>query len=176
MSRWVVLSGCSGGGKSTLLDELARRGFQTTDEPGRRIVREELRTGGQALPWTNAAEFARRCVDLAGADLNDAHGDAWVFFDRGLVDAATALRHHTGTAGCTVDDLKRYHHRVFLVPPWPELYGVDEERRLSFDDAAAEYDRLLTAYTALGYQIVVLPRTTVDQRIARVLDELGGPV
>jgi predicted ATPase len=38
----VVISGCSGGGKSTLLAELAQRGYGVVEEPGRRIVREEL--------------------------------------------------------------------------------------------------------------------------------------
>ena len=38
MDRFIILSGCSGGGKSTLLAELARRGFATVEEPGRRIV------------------------------------------------------------------------------------------------------------------------------------------
>ncbi|WP_273069065.1 AAA family ATPase [Thioclava marina] len=32
----VVLSGCSGGGKSTLLAELASRGFETVEEPAGR--------------------------------------------------------------------------------------------------------------------------------------------
>ena len=41
MNRFIILSGCSGGGKSTLLAELARRGFATVEEPGRRIVIEE---------------------------------------------------------------------------------------------------------------------------------------
>ncbi|MPT22826.1 MAG: ATPase, partial [Starkeya sp.] len=41
MDRFVVISGCSGGGKSTLLTELARRGFAVVEEPGRRIVAEE---------------------------------------------------------------------------------------------------------------------------------------
>jgi len=31
--RFVVLSGCSGGGKSTLLAELARRGHSVVEEP-----------------------------------------------------------------------------------------------------------------------------------------------
>jgi predicted ATPase len=38
LDRFVVISGCSGGGKSTLLAELARRGYRTVEEPGRRIV------------------------------------------------------------------------------------------------------------------------------------------
>ena len=40
--RFVIISGCSGGGKSTLLAELARRGYRVVEEPGRRIVAEEL--------------------------------------------------------------------------------------------------------------------------------------
>ncbi len=51
MDRFVVLSGCSGGGKSTLLAELRRRGHACVEEPGRRIIQEEARNGGQAVPW-----------------------------------------------------------------------------------------------------------------------------
>ena len=58
--RFVVISGCSGGGKSTLLSELGRRGYGTVEEPGRRIVREEMLGEGSALPWTDATAFARR--------------------------------------------------------------------------------------------------------------------
>jgi predicted ATPase len=32
---FVVISGCSGGDKSTLLIELGRRGYATVEEPGR---------------------------------------------------------------------------------------------------------------------------------------------
>jgi hypothetical protein len=40
--RLVVVSGCSGGGKSTLLVEMMRRGYQVYPEPGRQIVKEQL--------------------------------------------------------------------------------------------------------------------------------------
>lgn len=33
--NYVVISGCSGGGKSTLLSELAARGYHVVHEPGR---------------------------------------------------------------------------------------------------------------------------------------------
>ncbi len=46
----VVLSGCSGGGKSTLLAELASRGVPTFVEPGREVVRAALAGAGGALP------------------------------------------------------------------------------------------------------------------------------
>jgi predicted ATPase len=63
-----VISGCSSGGKSTLLAGLGRRGQVTVDEPGRRIVREELRRDGSALPWLDKIAFARRAIALALAD------------------------------------------------------------------------------------------------------------
>ena len=63
-------------------------------EPGRRIVEQELRQGGHALPWVDLAAFARRAIALAAADraIPDDRGGR-VFFDRGLVDAAVALQH-----------------------------------------------------------------------------------
>jgi len=56
MENFVTISGCSSGGKSTLLAELRRRGFATVEEPGRRIVAEELKRGGNALPWEEVGE------------------------------------------------------------------------------------------------------------------------
>lgn len=50
MNHFVIISGCSGGGKSTLLDELKQRGYPVVPEAGRRIVQEEMQAGGQALP------------------------------------------------------------------------------------------------------------------------------
>jgi predicted ATPase len=91
MDRFVVISGCSGGGKSTLLSELGRRGHAIVEEPGRRIVEEELKGNGAALPWIDGVAFARRAVGVALADRAAAAArDGWVFFDRGLIDAAAS--------------------------------------------------------------------------------------
>jgi len=78
-----VISGCSGGGKSTLLEELRRRGHAVVEEPGRRIVREELTRGGTALPSVDSEAFPRCAVDMALADLESVSTEAgWVLFDR----------------------------------------------------------------------------------------------
>ncbi|MGO4213890.1 AAA family ATPase, partial [Terriglobus sp. YAF25] len=68
MYRFVILSGCSGGGKSSLLEELARRGYSVVEEPGRRIVREETEQGGLTLPWMDVAAFLRRAIAISLAD------------------------------------------------------------------------------------------------------------
>jgi predicted ATPase len=166
MEKFVVISGCSGGGKSTLLTELSRRGHSIVEEPGRRIVKLELQDGGSALPWIDAAAFARCAIAVALADLTSAATlNGWVFFDRGLVDAAAALQHLTGEpALAALDQEHRYHRMVFLTPPWPEIYRSDPERRHGIEDAEAEYFRLLEAYPALGYEVSILPKVSVSER------------
>jgi predicted ATPase len=166
VERFFVVSGCSGGGKSTLLAELARRGHAIVEEPGRRIVREELERGGTALPWVDGPAFARRAIALALADRAAASRLAgWVFFDRGLLDAAAALQHLTGEpALANLGEAHRYHRRVFMTPPWREIYVEDPERRHGFDDAVAEYERLVEAYPSLGYEVVTLPKAAVAER------------
>jgi predicted ATPase len=84
IDRVIIISGCSGGGKSTLLDELRRQGYPTVEEPGRRIVNEQLLSGGTALPWTDRVAFARGCIALALSDRKAGRRlkGRWVFFDR----------------------------------------------------------------------------------------------
>ncbi len=101
--------------------------------------------------------------------------DGRVFFDRGLIDAAAALQHLTGEPVLAALGVShRYHRRVFLAPPWPEIYVTDPERRHGLDVANAEYSRLLEVYPALGYEVSVLPKVGVTERADFVTDTLGS--
>jgi len=134
-----------------------------------------MRGDGTALPWVDPIAFARRAIALALADRKAARRrGGWVFFDRGLVDASVALQHWTGQpALARIRRSHRYHRRVFLAPPWPEIYVTDSERRHDLDAALAEYQRLVAAYPALGYDVTVLPKVAVAERAELVLRSLA---
>jgi len=174
MNRFVVISGCSGGGKSALLAELGRRGHSVVEEPGRRIVREEIDRGGSALPWVDTAAFLHRAIAMSLADrVSACTQEGWVFFDRSLIDAAAGLQHLTGEAAlAALGHTHRYHERVFLTPPWPEIYLTDPERLHGLDFAVAEYLRLLEVYPSLDYEVFVLPKIGVAERADFVLKAL----
>ncbi len=178
MKTCVLITGCSGGGKSTLLVELAARGFSVVEEPGRRIVREELESKGGDLPWINLAAFAQRAIALSIEDHAAAsQRGGWTFFDRGLVDAAAALQHATGEP--LREDLlatHRYHSQVFLTPPWPEIYENDAERKHGLADAVAEYERIEALLPKLDYEAVILPKVSVSERANFLLACLRGEV
>ena len=178
MNNLVVISGCSGGGKSTLLAELARRGHMVVQEPGLRIVQEETLSAGSALPWVDLAAFLNRAIAMAQKDYAQAkrRGAAWVFFDRGLIDAAAAIEELTGTSVLAAMTKRyRYHRRVFLAPPWPEIYVQNAERRHDMVASVAEFNRLERAYPMLGYEITLLPKIPVEERADFVLATLSEP-
>jgi predicted ATPase len=144
------------------------------EEPGRRIVREQIEHKGSALPWVDAAAFLRRAIERSLADMESAQlMEGWVFFDRGLIDAAAGLQDLTGEAVLApLRHTHRYHRRVFLAPPWPEIYRTDAERRHDLDTAVAEYSRLLKVYPSLGYEVILLPKSGVAERADFVLSTL----
>ena len=172
MTRLILITGCSGGGKSTLLEALNSAGHAVVAEPGRRIVAEETARGGAALPWIDMAAFARRAVERSKSDLLEAQkGSGLVFFDRGLIDAAVALHHVEGIPlEDTLEGSRPYSNPVFLAPPWPELFENDRQRRHGFDDAGAEYERLEQALRQLDYRTVLRPREPVEKRLQFVLN------
>lgn len=174
----VVLTGCSGGGKSTLLAALAARGHAVRPEAGRQIVREQMHLGGDALPWRDAARFvdlaASRTMHLFNATVPSARP---VFFDRSLVDLVSFL----DMKGIAVPlhlrraiDLYRYAPDVFVVPPWPEIYVSDAERPKPFEEACREYEALVEGYRAAGYRLVEVPKAGVAERADFILGRLGG--
>ncbi len=175
--RFVVLTGCSGGGKSTLLAELARRGFAAFPEAGRQIVREQDWTGGDALPGADALRFSELAVSRAlhfrilAAELAGP-----VFFDRSPVDQWAALGRSGLPMPATIAgavERCRYNATVFVAPPWPEIFTTDAERRHDLVEAMAEYGPLRAAYERLGYRLIDLPKTGVEARADFVLAALG---
>ena len=174
MTKLVVISGCSGGGKTTLLNELGGRGYSVVPEPGRRIVHQEQQHNGTAVPWINPKEFLKLAVDISLSDLEHwSTSKDWVFFDRGLIDAASGLAQLTDTpVEHYLHNAPKFHETVFLTPPWPEIYVTDDQRRHSLAEAQEEYQRLLETYPQLGYNQVVLRKTTTKERADAILKYL----
>lgn len=173
----VAITGCSGGGKTTLINALAEAGFRTVEEPGRNIVQAALKSGEDVLPWRNPAGFAERAAELSLQSWAEIEGyDCPVFFDRTVIDAVSHLERHGLGVPETVRQAEaacRLTSPVFFAPPWREIHINDEERPVPFEEAVQEYDHLIEAYGARGYAIILLPKTSVEARILFVLEQLG---
>jgi predicted ATPase len=174
--QFIVLTGCSGGGKSSLLAELSRRGFVTYAEPGRQVVKEQLLIGGDALPWANADLFLELTISRSIHNLVEAsRSNRIAFFDRGIVDQISGYEnrgmqipeHLRAAANCF-----RYRETVFVVPPWQEIYVTDTERRHSFAEALSMYAALVSTYEEFDYRLVTVPKVSVAARAEFVIRNL----
>lgn len=174
-----VVTGGPGSGKSTLVEALAAAGVATSPEVGRRIIREQLAIGGQALPWADERAFAELMIEGEVA----AHAAALalgvpVVLDRGVPDVIGFLR----VSGLVVPPpmevaarTYRYNARVFLAPFWPEIYRHDAERRQPPALAERTEAIMRETYAARGYRLVELPRVSVAERVAFVVAQLEEP-
>jgi predicted ATPase len=169
----IVISGCSGGGKSTLLSALKQRGFATVSEPGWRIV-EAAAPDDPVLPWNDSTMFGAACVQMAIADHRKAQG--LTFFDRSLLDAACGFARRGPLPADVALALQtcRYHATVYLTPPWPEIFVQDAARRHGFAEAVAEYDALSDWLPSWGYATQDIPRLPVAERVAWLLAQVYG--
>ena len=178
-NNFYIITGCSGGGKSTLIDALRTRGFQCVNEVGRQIVQQQMRIGGDGTPWQDQVKFRELLLShYMHAYEQVAERIHPVFFDRGipegigysrLVDVPT-LEHHRAAAR-----IYRYAKKVFITPPWREIFKNDEERKHSFETAVAEYELTLKVYPDNGYELIEIPRAPVAERVDFILRSIAIP-
>jgi predicted ATPase len=175
----IVVTGGPGSGKTTLIDHLAALGYARTPEAGRAVIRDQREIGGSGLAWKDDVLFAE--LMLAWEIRSYREALAWpgpVLCDRGIPDLVgyhllrgRAVPEHVREAARRY----RYHRRVFVAPPWPEIYTADEERHQSEEEAERTHRAMAEAYPAYGYEVVELPRAPVADRARFLLDALEGP-
>jgi predicted ATPase len=171
-TNWHVITGGACCGKTTLIDLLAERGFQTLPEIPRQYIEREVAKGRTLdelfasvaderaiTDWQRRAEHGLRPADV-------------VFLDRALPDFLWPWRLH----GLDPNELLAacLHHRyasVYILDLLPlELDGA----RIPDDTFTVVFDEwLVHDYSALGYRVVRVPVLSLQERVEFVLERLS---
>jgi len=176
-SHLYVLTGGPGAGKTALIDALGQRGVASVAESGRAVIRAEQAGGGDALPWRDRHAFAAAMLaqDIA-AYCAVRTNTSPVVFDRGIPDVLGYLRLEGLEPPAALHDAVaryRYAARVFICPPWPEIYATDAQRRQTPAVAARTCEVMREVYGGLGYTLVEVPRLSIADRVSFVMDAIG---
>jgi predicted ATPase len=143
-------------------------------DSARAIIQDRLRCGLSARP--DPAEFATAILRMDIERFQQAPMEAsLVFFDRAIPDALCMLNDlgllSMAQVGQSVLDFP-YFRQVFVTPPWEEIYTTDNERDQRFAESVLVHRRAIDWYGALGFEVIELPRVSVEQRRGFVLQRL----
>lgn len=170
-----VLTGGPGSGKTTVINGLREKGYTCVSETGRKIIREQTETSGDAVPWKNAKEYSKLMLQYSVRDyIRAEEGEDLQFFDRGIPDILGYER----LINLPIDEKLircseeyRYNPKVFIFPPWKEIYCTDSERKQDMKTAVDTYEMMKKTYAELGYNLIEVPCADVIIRIEFILNE-----
>lgn len=171
-----MITGAPGSGKTTLIAELARRGFRVEHDPAREIIEERLRKGETKLQVRMDETAHRRLViEEMLSRAQKLPPDTTIFFDYGILDNIAFAR---------LFDVKldpdlfvkammyRYKH-VFLLASFP-LERDDPVRREDEETQAALNRLIRKTYSELGYRLIDIPAISVQARADLVTRHVTG--
>jgi predicted ATPase len=174
MREIFVITGAPCAGKSSVIEELGRRGFSCLPEASRILIKELSEAKSTALPWIDLLAFNRMLIERQVKQYMSAP-DGFCFFDRSFVDNIGYLRHSSLPVPSTffeVVDRHRFSKTVFFMEPWKEIYATDPERKEPFEAASRLSDFMKQAYVEAGYEIVPVPKASIPKRADFILKKL----
>ncbi|GET33413.1 ATPase [Prolixibacter bellariivorans] len=174
-----VLTGGPGFGKTALAEKLALKGYQIGPEIARVLIDEQLKKGGEILPWRNSREFERRVMESRIRFIQQIPDKEIAFADRGLPDqVAFSLYKGKPVSEPLAAAVKnhRYAETVFITPPWREIYTEDDIRKETFEEACRIHDWIVKAYREAGYHLVEIPKGSVDERVKFIADFVSSAI
>jgi predicted ATPase len=170
----IIIIGGPGTGKSTIIDGLIAKGFCCYPEISREVTLEAKKQGIEQLFLENPLLFSELLLEGRKKQFINAQNEPHdvVFIDRGIPDVLAYMHYIGDSYPASFDAVCRQHiySKIFILPPWEEIYRSDEAR---YEQAKLIQNHLVETYQGYGYNLIEVPKDTVDNRILFILDEIS---
>jgi len=172
----VVIIGGPGTGKTTIIEGLLAKGFCCYPEISREVTLEAKKQGIEQLFLENPLLFSELLLEGRKKQFHNAQKEPHniVFLDRGIPDVLAYMHYIGDSYPAFFDQACRDHiyTKIFLLPPWEDIYISDNERYENFEQAKLIYNHLTETYQKYGYDLIEVPKGTVEERISFILNQL----
>ncbi len=172
-TNWHVITGAPCSGKTTLIDQLADKGFRTVPETAR-LYFEREKAGGRSVHDVrkNARDVERGLIDMQLRFERELQAIEVAFLDRGLPDSLTFCR----IAGLNPNEIlsECFRHRYASIFVLDRIPIQQDGIRIEDDAIAGLLDEWLARdYYALGYSVMRVPVLSPKERLEFVLASLS---
>ncbi|MBF6608219.1 MAG: ATP-binding protein [Flavobacterium sp.] len=172
----IVLIGGPGTGKSSIISRLTEQGYCCYPEISREVISQAQQQGIAQLFLEKPLLFSELLLEGRKKQYQQALQEPhdMIFLDRGIPDVLAYMHYIGDSYPATFDQECRDHQysRIFILPPWEDIYVSDDERYENFEQAKLIYGHLCETYQKYGYDLIEVPRDTVDNRILFILDNI----
>ncbi len=176
MQQKIVITGGPGTGKTMVINELLKRGYICKTEISREVTLKARKDGVEQLFLTQPLLFSELLFEGRIAQYFEASNSNYslVFFDRGIPDVHSYMNYlKTEYPNIYIKKSRELRYsKVFLMPPWEEIYTSDNERYESYEESLAIYSHIKKAYLALDYTIIEIPHGTIKERTDFILNNI----
>ena len=173
----IVIIGGPGTGKTTIIDGLVAKGHCCYPEISREVTLEAKKQGIEQLFLEKPLLFSELLLEGRKKQFQNAVKESHevVFIDRGIPDVLAYMHYIGDSYPATFDAACREHtySKIFILPPWEEIYISDDERYENFEQSKLIYNHLTETYQNYGYELIEVPKDTMDKRILFILDEIS---
>lgn len=173
----VLIIGGPGSGKTTVIEGLTEKGYVCYPEVSREVIHEARKQGIEQLFLEKPLLFSELLLEGRKKQFHSAvqEENEIVFIDRGIPDVL-AYMHYIGDAyPAFFDEACREHKysRIFILPPWEEIYTSDDARYETYEQAILIHQHLIETYENYGYSLTEVPKDTLENRINFILENLS---
>ena len=173
-TKTIVITGGPGSGKTSIINELIKRGFTCSEEISREIILKARESGIEQLFLTNPIQFSELLLEGRIEQYNNAlkSNNEFFFLDRGIPDIPAYLDFKGDTyPDSFIKACKEYaYDAVFILAPWQEIFTSDNERYENFDQALDIHEKLIETYTKYGYDLRDVPFGSIEARADYIID------
>ncbi|MHA6280899.1 AAA family ATPase [Salinimicrobium sp. CAU 1759] len=176
-TRKIVITGGPGTGKTSVIEALEHHGYFCFHEVSREIIREAQKKGIDQLFLKDPLLFSELLLEGRIRQHKDAEKmtSELVFLDRGVPDVVAYMNYFGNDYPPVFNRVCReyLYEKVFILPPWKQIYTEDNERYESYEQAVEIHDELARSYASHGYNAIEVPQGTIAERTSFILEHLG---
>lgn len=182
----IVLTGGPSSGKSSIIEELRRRGYYVVLESALYSIEYANKTNDNIFPWTKFTEFQKRVINFQKQhELEIPEQIKVAILDRCLVDTIAYYKHEgLPVPSEVIEDAKKAgYDKVLLIDMLPEQFywktrsGNPRAQSKNYENACKIHKAIKETYESMGIPLihipVIIPVENRADYVQKILSEIS---